>query len=227
MNNVEGEFILSHTRARGDERWRHDTSFTEVSTNRPVVILTWFNSPFFFFFFFFETHDPFLKTVFPACSAVGQRGWRLCTRQADRPGAAHAPGGRVRRGAAPGAARRRPGGVCAAAGGSCRRPSRGPAACCTPRPPPRSRTCLRPERPGWAAWSSAPRRSSSATWCAGSGTTPAGGRSGAGDPKIRVFDIFHSQIFGFLHLGKITTKCRRVYLLGIFISIPTLRILLK
>ena len=78
----------------------------------------------------------------------------------------------VRRGEARGAGRRRPCGVCAAAVGSCRRQSPGPGACCTPRPPPRSPRRRRPAPPGWPAWSSAPRRSSSATWCVGSETTP-------------------------------------------------------
>lgn len=76
-----------------------------------------------------------------------------------------------------GAARRKLCGVCAAAGGSYRRQSPGPEACCTPRPPPRSPRPPRRSPPGRTAWSSAPRRSSSATWCVGSETTPTHSRS--------------------------------------------------
>lgn len=78
----------------------------------------------------------------------------------------------VRRGAARGAGRRKPCGVCAARVGSCRRLSPGPEVCCTPRPPPRSRRPLRPGPRGWPVWSWALRRSSSSTWCVGSETTP-------------------------------------------------------
>ncbi len=78
----------------------------------------------------------------------------------------------VRRGVARGAGRRKPCGVCAAAVGSYRRQSPGPGACCTPRPPPRSPRPPRSAPRGWPAWSSAPRRSSSSTWCVGSETTP-------------------------------------------------------
>lgn len=90
----------------------------------------------------------------------------------------------VRRDSDRGGAPRTPGGASVAAGGSCRRPSRGPAACCTPRPPPRS---PRPRRSGpprgrpassWAPW-----RSSSATWCVGFGTTP----EGTGRRHLNVF----------------------------------------
>ena len=69
---------------------------------------------------------------------------------------------------------RTPGGAFLAAVGSSRRQSRGPGACYTPRPPPRSPTPLRPARRGSPGWSWAPKHSSSSTWCGGSGTTPEG-----------------------------------------------------
>lgn len=128
-----------------------------------ICCVTYFE---FSFFVSMNTTHVGTSQYFPACSADEERACQVASVHAGR-------WRQVRRGVAPGATRRRPGGVCAAAGGSCRRPSRGPAACCTPRPPPRSPRCLRPDHPDWTAWSSAPTRFSSATWCAGSGTTPA------------------------------------------------------
>lgn len=83
----------------------------------------------------------------------------------------------IRRGVVRGAGRKKPCGVCAAAVGSYRRQSRGPEVCCTPRPPPRSPRPRRSAPHGWPAWSSAPTRSSSSTWCVGFETTPEHSRS--------------------------------------------------
>lgn len=64
--------------------------------------------------------------------------------------------------AVPSAVLRKPCGVFAAAVGSSHRPCRGPAVCCTPRPPPRSLTRLLRSPPARPVWSWAPSRSSSA-----------------------------------------------------------------
>ncbi len=78
----------------------------------------------------------------------------------------------LRCGAVPGAELRKLCGVCAAAVGSSRRLCRGPAVCCTPRPPPRFPSRLLRSPPARPVWSWAPSRSSSAILCAGSGTKP-------------------------------------------------------
>lgn len=78
----------------------------------------------------------------------------------------------IRHDGVPGAVLKTLCGVCAAAVGSSRRPCRGPVVYCIPRPPPRFPKRLPRSRPARSAWSWALTRSSCATSCACSGTTP-------------------------------------------------------